>query len=194
MIHAHVVVVRNIRNVAKNSVNSEDSNFIYKPNLMTLCFLRRGDEVLLGRKTRKIGKGLWNGIGGNFDKGEDKTMEDAARREVKEEIGIEVGEMTCLGKIDFKFPDNTVYRVVMFTTDDYEGELSANLEEISELKWFDKNKLPLDEMLPADREFVPQLLDGQKVYGRVEFTHDYEIISCNIETIPKESDIRMKMR
>ena len=161
-------------------------NSIYKIKIMTLCFIQDEDKVLLGRKARKIGAGLWNGIGGNVEDG-DKTIEDTAKREVKEEIGVEVGDITCLGEVDFKFPSlKKINKVVMFVTDDYKGELSPNLEEISELKWFNKNELPLEEMLAADKEFIPLLLKGKKIKGEVRFTDEFKLLFCNIEEISRE--------
>ena len=54
----------------------------------TNCFLVRGDKVLLGMKKRGLGVGWWNGFGGKTDNGE--SVELAAVRETKEEIGVEI--------------------------------------------------------------------------------------------------------
>ena len=61
-------------------------------------------QVLLGMKKRGFGKGRWNGFGGKMAVGE--TIEDAARRELREEAGITVKNFEKLGIIDFEFKDS----------------------------------------------------------------------------------------
>src|ERR671932_2701824 len=55
-----------------------------------LVFVRRGDSVLLlrGAADKRIWPGLLNGIGGHVEADEDPLS--AARREVREECGLEV--------------------------------------------------------------------------------------------------------
>lgn len=49
--------------------------------LLTLVFVNRSQEILLGFKKRGFGAGRWNGFGGKVEKGE--TIEEAAQRLVK---------------------------------------------------------------------------------------------------------------
>lgn len=58
----------------------------------------RDSSVLLVRRTQEPGKGLWSVPGGLVELGE--TVEDAARREAKEETGIEVRIEKLLDVID----------------------------------------------------------------------------------------------
>ena len=71
----------------------------------TLCFLLRerdgGPEVLLALKKQGFGQGKWNGIGGKVDAGE--RVQEAARREVAEEIGVEVGPLEKVALLTFCF-------------------------------------------------------------------------------------------
>ena len=46
--------------------------------ILTLAFVRRQEEILLGYKKRGFGAGNWNGFGGKVETGE--TIEDAAKR------------------------------------------------------------------------------------------------------------------
>jgi len=46
--------------------------------VLTLAFVRRHGEVLLGYKKCGFGAGKWNGFGGKVEPGE--TIEDAAKR------------------------------------------------------------------------------------------------------------------
>ena len=46
--------------------------------VLTLAFIRDGDQLLLGMKKRGFGAGKWNGFGGKVDPGE-TILQGAAR-------------------------------------------------------------------------------------------------------------------
>lgn len=52
----------------------------------TICFVRRGDQVLLLNRERSSWMGCWNGVGGKLEQGE--TARDSMIRELREETGI----------------------------------------------------------------------------------------------------------
>jgi 8-oxo-dGTP diphosphatase len=58
--------------------------------LVTLSFVRNGADVLLLRhpETSDRFAGRWNGVGGHVEAGE--NIRDAARREIREEAGLDV--------------------------------------------------------------------------------------------------------
>ena len=59
---------------------------------VTLVFVTHGDRVLLGlRPAGARFAGLWNGLGGHVEPGED--VKEAARRELREEAGLEVPDL-----------------------------------------------------------------------------------------------------
>jgi 8-oxo-dGTP diphosphatase len=62
----------------------------HRARLVTLCFVCHGDELLLLRHpagSRRF-PGQWNGVGGHVEPGED--VRSAARRELREEAGLDV--------------------------------------------------------------------------------------------------------
>ena len=63
----------------------------------------RGPEVLLIRRARDPGRGTWALPGGAQRLGE--TVEQAARRELREETGLEVGDLHLAGYVDAIHPD-----------------------------------------------------------------------------------------
>jgi len=67
--------------------------------LVTLSFLCNGGDVLLQRhpETSDRFPGLWNGIGGHVEPGE--CIEAAARRELREEVGLEVTSLALRGVV-----------------------------------------------------------------------------------------------
>lgn len=58
-----------------------------------VVFVREG-RVFLARRRGALGGGSWGSAGGHLEFGE--TLEDCARREAKEEFGVEVGELRYL--------------------------------------------------------------------------------------------------
>ena len=70
---------------------------------VTLCFLLRDDEICLAMKKRGFGVGKWNGIGGKVQDGE--TIEEAAVRELYEEVGVraDIADLKNVGNIKFYF-------------------------------------------------------------------------------------------
>lgn len=64
----------------------------------------RWEEVLLIRRARDPGRGTWALPGGAQRLGE--TVEQAARRELREETGLEVGDLHLAGYVDAIHPDS----------------------------------------------------------------------------------------
>jgi 8-oxo-dGTP pyrophosphatase MutT (NUDIX family) len=147
-----------------------------------LCYVSRGREYLLIRKSKgRFGEGLWNAPGGKMESGE--TSEEAARREVLEETGLVVNNLTRAGFLEFRFgqkkkvPDWTAE---VFSAATFSGILKQSEE--GELRWFLKDEMPLEQMWQDDKYWLPLLFSGVKFKGIFEFTLDlkeivrYEII------------------
>jgi 8-oxo-dGTP pyrophosphatase MutT (NUDIX family) len=100
----------------------------------------------------------WDFPGGYMEPGE--SLEEAGRREVREETGLEVGEMNLFRvfagqEFFFTYPNgDQVYSVSpIYVTNDAHGNLQADGDEGSEVKFFPINDLPCD-MLPQVRMIV----------------------------------------
>lgn len=88
----------------------------------TLVLIREGSRVLLGLKKRGFGAGKWNGFGGKVQ--ENERIEAAAKREVKEECGLAVLDLSKLAVITFEFVgDPILMEVHVFTTKNFSGNL-----------------------------------------------------------------------
>ena len=131
----------------------------------TLCFLVRNSKVLLGFKTKKIGKDCWNGYGGGIEEGE--IPKQSALRELKEETGM-VALPESLEKaaiVDFhntKSDGSTfICRVHVYLVSQWTGEPRKTKEMINPT-WFDIKRLP-DKMMPADKQWLPVVLSGKKI-------------------------------
>ncbi len=134
--------------------------------LLTLCIVRRDGNVLLGMKKRGFGAGHWNGFGGKVEEGE--TIGEAARREMREEAGIEATVMHQVGTLDFEFQnDPKILEVHVFKVDDFSGD-PVETEEMRP-QWFAEADIPYDQMWSDDIHWLPMLLRGASFKGRFLF-------------------------
>lgn len=149
-----------------------------------ICYLKREDDFLLLLKASgKFGGGLWNAPGGKIKP--DESPEDAARREFLEETGLRIISLEKVGYLEFYFvpgksrPDWTAE---VFLTSDFTGELRESEEGM--LKWFSKEKLPIDQMWEDDRYWLPTLVEGKKFRGSFEFSSDSKrLVGHHVEII-----------
>lgn len=56
----------------------------------TICFIKRGEELLMLNRNSPPVCGMWNGVGGKLE--EEETPLSCVRREVKEETGLTIDE------------------------------------------------------------------------------------------------------
>ena len=110
----------------------------------TLCYITRGDQVLMLHRIKKendINKDKWIGIGGKCL--ENESPDECLLREAREETGLTLTNWRCRGIITFlntQYPGEYMY---LFTADGYEGELRECDE--GDLQWVNRkflNELP----------------------------------------------------
>ncbi len=134
--------------------------------LLTLCIIHQHPKVLLGMKKRGFGAGRWNGFGGKVSF--EETIEDAAKREIREESGVEVKNLNKVGIIEFEFKGNPeILEVHIFKSDNFSGE-PIESEEMKP-QWFHVNEIPFDDMWPDDKYWLPLFLNGKKFKGKFLF-------------------------
>ena len=96
----------------------------------------RGEKILLARSRRFQGSFL-SVLAGFVESGE--TFEECVRREVMEEVAIEVDNIRYFGSQPWPFPHSLM---VGFTAEYAGGEISIDDREISEAGWFTSEALP----------------------------------------------------
>lgn len=103
-----------------------------QPNVCyTLCFLTRGDHVLMLLRQKAPNRGLWNGVGGRIEPGEHPRA--CVLREVREETGFQLSDARFAGLLTwegFEISDGGLY---LFTAQAPEGEPHACSE--GQLAW-----------------------------------------------------------
>ncbi len=134
--------------------------------ILTLCMVCGDGQILLGMKKRGFGAGHWNGFGGKVEEGE--TIEEAALREVKEEVSIEPLALEKVGILDFSFEsESKELEVHIFKVTDFVGEPTES-EEMSP-RWFGESEIPFSNMWSDDEFWFPYLLSGKTFRGKFLF-------------------------
>lgn len=152
----------------------------------TLCLLKRDDKILLAMKKRGLGEGKYNGVGGKIENGE--TPESAMIRETKEEINVipTKYEKVALVEFDEYYKGNKQNLIFhMYMVYDWVGEPFES-EEMNP-KWFGINDIPYDKMFPADKYWLPLVLDGKKVRAYFNFDEDWNLLSKEIADLEQEN-------
>jgi mutator protein MutT len=115
-------------------------------------FLKKGDRFLLVRRpiNKKRG-GLWEFPGGKVENGE--TLEEAIKRELKEELGIKTKVRRFLSKINYKYPEGEI-ELILLEIDSKEEPI---LKEALELRWVNFEEIKEIELCPADKKLLESL-------------------------------------
>lgn len=124
-------------------------------------------EVCLAMKKRGFGAGRWNGVGGKVDANE--SIEDATKRETREEIDVDVKDIKKVAELAFTFPHNEAWNQVVhiYFSEAWDGEPTES-EEMAP-KWYKVSELPFDSMWPDDKFWLPKALEGKLIQGAFTF-------------------------
>lgn len=117
------------------------------PAMMAL--IRRGRELLLARSPR-YPEGFYSVLAGFAEPGE--TLEGCVRREVREEVGLEVRDIQYFGSQPWPFPHSLM---VAFIADHAGGEIRVDGEEILDAGWYRPDALP---DVPGEMSIAGQLI------------------------------------
>lgn len=141
----------------------------------TLVFLIKKSQngitdICLAMKKRGFGMNRWNGTGGKVDdQNQKETIEEAAKRETKEEIGVLVKELNKIAELSFCFPHDPAWDQIVhvYFAESWNGEPTES-EEMNP-KWFSINEIPFENMWPDDIFWLPEVVKGNLIKAMFKF-------------------------
>jgi len=114
----------------------------------------RGDRFLICQRPANKARGLlWEFVGGKVEPGE--TDEVALRREVREELGMEILPGELFLEVIHPYPDLTV-RLRLYHSTVLSGE--PKLLEHNDLRWITTREIPNYDFCPADQVILEKLM------------------------------------
>lgn len=120
------------------------------------------------RKRRRIGIGLWVPPGGGTEKN-DISQKHGAQREVYQETGLKFPLRAfrkagiLKGYLDSTGVPTWLVHLYVIDFGNLDRPIVHN-EEYIEMRWFPLSKLPFGKMLQGDREWLPRIVRGEKLF------------------------------
>lgn len=141
-----------VTEVQELAVSCPDCSNIVYPRISPAIIVAvlKDDRILLAHSSR-FPPGRYSVIAGFVEPGE--TMENCVRRELQEEVGIEVDNIEYFGSQPWPFPDSLM---VAFTASYSSGKITVDQNEILDADWFTAHALP---NIPEKGTISRQLID-----------------------------------
>ena len=129
-----------------------------------IVLVRDGERMLLARSPG-FPEGMYSVLAGFVEPGE--SIEETIRREVKEEVGVEVENPRYFGSQPWPFPNSLM---IGFTADYAGGELEIDPSEIEDAGWYDPASSKLPPLPP--RVSIARAMIEDFLSRRAEGMHD----------------------
>jgi 8-oxo-dGTP diphosphatase len=115
--------------------------------------IRKNGKIFLAKrpKNKEMG-GLWEFPGGKLEK--DESWQTALKRELKEELDIEIKETLFLGKVEYDYENFTV-ELSLLEVKDFDGKIK--LKEAEDGVWIKPEELSKYKLTPADQKLIEKL-------------------------------------
>jgi NAD+ diphosphatase len=127
--------------------------FVSFPRLSpaVIMSVTRGNQILLGRAPR-FPPGMYSTLAGFVEPGE--TLEEAVKREVREEVNIRINNIKYVASQPWPFPHSIM---IGFSASYVDGEIEIDNHELEDAKWFSVRNLPA---LPSKITIARLLIDN----------------------------------
>lgn len=125
----------------------------------TLCFVFNGDDILLMKRGahRRVFPNQYNGLGGHIERGEDPMT--CARREIREESGLDVTEVRLRGVYNIDAGAETGIVLYVYTANSPTRELTVETDE-GTLHWVSTDEVMSLDLVEDLPHVLPRVLDA----------------------------------
>lgn len=123
------------RNQSGSHRTCYSSGITYYPKMapVAIVLVSDGKRCLLGRQT-SFPRGMYSALAGFCDMGE--TMEETVRREIAEEVGLEVESISYSGSQHWPFPQSSFMVAVHAMVNPDRSQVSVDHVELEDARWF----------------------------------------------------------
>lgn len=111
--------------------------------IVTLCFVKKDDKVLLINRNKSPFMGMWNALGGHLE--ENETPLECAIREIYEESNIKVDNVELISISTWNYDDDEIYVYVSdlpetFDIGKYPIKIDEGIIEFKSIDWIINEK------------------------------------------------------
>lgn len=146
----------------------------------TLCYITRGDQVLMLHRVKKkndLNQDKWIGIGGKCEEGE--SPEECLLREAKEETGLTLTDFRYCGLVTFVSDRWEGEYMHLFQAEGFTGSLCACEE--GELQWVDRECLKQLPQWEGDQIFFRSDVAQSAVFLIEAVLHRRQAHGCGLK-------------
>jgi NAD+ diphosphatase len=134
----------------------KECEFISYPRISpaVIIAITKKDKILMAKHSYGL-KNRYVLIAGFVEAGE--TLEECVKREIMEEVGLKVSNITYFGSQSWPFPNSLM---IGYTAEYESGEIDVDGKEIVDAQWFDVNSLtPMPSKMSISSELIEWYLD-----------------------------------
>ena len=143
----------------------------------TICFIQRGQEILMLNRESSSWMGMWNGVGGKLEKNE--TPMQCILREVKEETGLSLSDVEYKGNViwgDMESYYGGMYAFIAKLPNTYEYNTPVKMDEgILDWKNIDWLLHPENMGIANLKYFLPKMLNDPHIYDHKFIYEGHEV-------------------
>lgn len=135
------------------------NNELARPSVGVATVVVKNDKIAIGKDARK-GDAMYGVPGGHWENGE--TLKECAAREVREECGIDVNDVTLISVYDFYRSDKKKsYATIGMKANYVAGDFFDQAEEgRSDWVWIAPEEALKLNLFPADKILIERYLSG----------------------------------
>lgn len=139
--------------------------------LTTVTYIRSQNKILMLHRVKEENdpnKGKWLGVGGHLEAHESPV--EAAKREIKEECGLDLEDLFFQGIVTFVSPGQDTSYIFVYRARTTKTKVSETSEGV--LAWIDVDKILELNLWAGDRYFLPLVLQESEDFFSLKTIYD----------------------